>query len=161
MTQQPPAPNTDAQRAAMKKLSFLAGSWTGEARILRTKDQTVVLDQTEHAEFKLDGLILEIEGVGRSKSDGKLALQALGLVSFDDGTGKYTMRAFNDGRWLECEVTLVEDGKGFRWGFSLGDISTHSVQRINEKGECAEATDIVIGSQEPRRFMEVTVRPQK
>ena len=66
--------------------------------------------QTESAQFKLDGLVLMIEGVGRAKTDGKVSLQALGLISFDDDTGTYKMRAFNDGRWLETEVKLVDGG---------------------------------------------------
>ena len=40
--------------------------------------QTIELIQTESAHFKLDGLVL-------------------GLVSFDDKSGIYRMRAFNDG----------------------------------------------------------------
>ena len=39
----------------------------------------------------------------------KLGFLGLGLISFDDETGTYRMRAFNDGRWLETEVKL-EDG---------------------------------------------------
>ena len=56
-------PNLDAQRAAMKKLSFLIGEWVGEATVLRGPAQFVNVTQTEHAQFKLDGLILVIEGV--------------------------------------------------------------------------------------------------
>jgi hypothetical protein len=47
------------------------------------------------------------------------------------------------------------------WGVSLGAISTSSVLRINEKGEWTELHEITIGSQPSRKFMEVTVRPQK
>ncbi len=61
-------PNIEAQRAAMQKLAFLIGDWSGEASVLRGPGQFVDLAQTEHAEFKLDGLILMIEGVGRLKS---------------------------------------------------------------------------------------------
>src|SRR5262245_15484163 len=104
MAQAPQIPNIDAQRAAMKKLSFLVGEWAGEASVLRGPGQVVDLDQSEVAQFKLDGLVLMIEGVGRSKPDGKSMLQALGLISFDDASGTYRMRAFNDGRWLETEV---------------------------------------------------------
>ena len=53
------------------------------------------------------GLIPVIEGVGRTKSDGHSVLQALGAISFDDETATYRMRAFNDGRFLESEVTLA------------------------------------------------------
>ena len=44
------------------------------------------------------------------------------------------MRAFNDGRWLETEVRLAEDGQGMTWGFALGEVRTSSVLRINEAG---------------------------
>jgi hypothetical protein len=56
-------PDIDAQRAAMKKLSFLVGTWSGEASVLRGPGQFVALFQSEEAQFKLDGLVLMIEGV--------------------------------------------------------------------------------------------------
>ena len=132
-------PNIEAQRTALKKRSFLIGEWSGEASAARGPGIVVELSQTEVAEFKLDGLVLMIEGVGRTKSDGKLALQALGLITFDDSTETYRMCAYNDGRWLETEVKLLDDGKGLSWGFALGEISTKSVLRINEKGEWTKA----------------------
>src|SRR6516164_4049182 len=97
LTQQP---NIDTQRTEMKKLSFLIGDWSGEASVLRGPGLFVNLSQREVAEFKLDGLVLMIEGVGRTRTDGKVALQALGLITFDDATATYRMRAYNDGRWL-------------------------------------------------------------
>ena len=111
-------PDIEVQRAAMKKLAFLAGKWAGEASVLRGSGQTAEVSQTEQARFRLDGLVLEIEGVGRRKSDGKPLLQALGLISFDDESGTYRMRAFNDGRWLESEVRLAAGGDSISWGFS-------------------------------------------
>jgi hypothetical protein len=112
-------PDLDAQRTAMKKLGFLVGKWIGEARLLRGPGEPVILVQTEEARFKLDGLILEIEGIGQTKPDNKPILQALGIISFDDETGTYHMRAFNDGRFLETGVKLLEDGKSLTWGFAL------------------------------------------
>jgi hypothetical protein len=145
----------------MKKLSFLVGKWSGEARILRGPGESVELAQTEEAQYKLDGLVLMIEGIGRSKSDGKLALQALGMISYDDEAGVYRMRAFNDGRYMETEVKLTDSGEGITWGFALGEIKTSSTLRINEKGDWTELTEITIGSQPPRKFMELQVSPQK
>jgi hypothetical protein len=122
MAQTPRTPNVDAQREAMKKLEFLVGKWSGEASVLRAPDHTVVLSQTEEARFKLGGLVLEIEGVGRTKPDGALALQALSLISFDDDSETYRMRAFNEGRWLETEVQLCNDGHSISWGFTFGQM---------------------------------------
>src|SRR5215470_16977879 len=138
MTQPPRNPNLEAQRLAMKKLDFLVGRWTGEARMARGPGETKELVQTEEAGYKLDGLILVIEGVGLAKSTGAPVLQAFGIISYEDETQTYRMRAFNDGRFLETEIKLLEEGKGMTWGFTLGEIRTKSLLRINEPGEWTE-----------------------
>src|SRR5215471_3806342 len=158
MSKAPQKPNVDTQRAAMNKLSFLVGRWSGEARVLREPGLYLDLDQTEEAQFKLGGLVLMIEGVGCTRPDGKPALQALGLISFDDASGTYRMRAFNDGRWLESEVKLFDEGLGCSWGFALGEISTKSILRINDKGEWTELADLTIGTRPPQKLIELTVR---
>lgn len=158
MTQLPRTPDIEAQRSAMKKLAFLVGKWAGEVRIYRKPDEPVILDQTEDAQFKLDGLLLQIEGIGRTKSGRQPALQALGIISYDDEFSVYRMRAFNDGRFLETEVSLLEDGRNLRWGFSLGEFKMNSLLRISELGEWTELHEITAGAQPPRKFMELAVR---
>jgi len=158
MAETPRAPNVEAQRTAMKKLEFLVGDWSGEATVLRGPGQFAEMAQTESAQFKLDGLVLMIEGVGRAKTDGKISLQALGLISFDDETGTYSMRAFNDGRWLETEVKLAEGGKSLSWGFALGAFKTTTVLRINENGEWTEHGELTIGDRAPQKMMDLKVR---
>lgn len=160
MPQLPRPPDLEAQRAAMKKLNFLLGKWIGEARILRGGGEPTELIQTEEAQYKLDGLILVIEGTGRTKSDSRPTLQAFGILSYDDENGRYRMRAFNDGRFLETEVKPLEDGKSLTWGFTLGEVKTNSILRINEQREWTELHEISIGSQPRRKLMELTVRPQ-
>ena len=145
----------------MKKLAFLVGKWAGEAHLLRGPGEPLVLAQTEEAQFKLDGLILEIEGIGRTKPDNRPILQALGIISFDDEAGAYHMRAFNDGRFLETGVRLLEDGKSLIWGFALGSIKTTSVLRINKQGEWTELAEITIDSQPARKLLELTVKRQE
>lgn len=161
MAQLPRVPDLSAQREAMKKLGFLVGKWTGEARVLRGPTESVELFQTEEAQYRLDGLILVIEGVGRTKSSSQPLLQAFGIVSYDDESETYRLRAFNDGRFLETQTKLSEEGEGMTWGFALGEITTNSVLRINERGEWTEFAEISIGSQPPRKLLELTVRPQK
>jgi hypothetical protein len=160
MSQMPRGPDLEAQREAMKKLGFLIGKWAGEARLLRGPGE-VELFQTEEAQYKLDGLIVVIEGVGRTKSGDQPLLQALGIVSYDDESRTYHLRAFNDGRFLETEMKLLENSKGMTWGFALGEIRTNSVLQINERGEWTELTEISIGSQPPKKLLELTVRRQK
>jgi hypothetical protein len=161
MAQLPRVPDLEAQREAMKRLGFLVGKWAGEARLLRGPTESVELLQTEEVQYKLDGLIVVIEGVGRTKSGGQLVLQAFGIISYDDERGTYRLRAFNDGRFLETQMKLLEAGKGMTWGFALGEIKTNSVLRINERGEWTELAEISIGSQPSKKLLELTVRPQK
>jgi hypothetical protein len=52
----------------MDKLHLLVGTWSGQARIWREPDSSVDLIQTEQVTYKLDGLILTMEGVGKNKS---------------------------------------------------------------------------------------------
>jgi hypothetical protein len=134
----------------MKKLSFLVGKWAGQARLLRGPDQWVTVAQTEEAQYKLGGLILMIEGVGRTATESTPMLQALGVICYDDATSAYRMRAFNDGRFLESEVKLLADGKGMRWEFSLGEMKTSSVLRITDEGDWTEHAEFTFGSP-PRR----------
>lgn len=161
MTQLPRVPDLTAQRDAIKKLDFLVGKWAGEARLLRGPAEWVELLQTEEAQFKLDGLIVVIEGVGRTKATGQALLQAFGIISYDDENGTYHLRAFNDGRYLETSLKLSEEGKGMTWGFALGEIRTNSILRINERGEWTESAEIAIGLQPPKRLLELTVSRQK
>jgi hypothetical protein len=154
-------PDIEAQRAAMKKLGFLVGNWSGEARLQRGAAEPAIVVQTEEARCKLDGLILTIEGIGRSKADHTPVLQAFGVISYDDEAGKYHMRAFNDGRFLETEVKLLDHGSGLTWGFALGPYKTSSVLRINQKGEWTELHEITSGAGPARKLMEVTVKRQE
>jgi hypothetical protein len=158
MAQLPRVPDLEAQREAMKKLGFLVGKWAGESRLLRGPAESVELLQTEEAKYKLDGLILVIEGIGRTLSGGQALLQALGIISYDDESGTYRLRAFNDGRFLETQTKLLEEGKGITWGFALGQITTKSVLRINDSGEWTELAEIKIGSEPPKTLLELTVR---
>ena len=68
------------------------------------------------------------------------------------------MRAYNDGRWLETEVQLQEDGQGLSWSFALSDIRTHTMLRINDQGEWTEHAEITFGARPPQKLMELAVR---
>jgi hypothetical protein len=46
------------------------------------------------------------------------------------------------------------------WGFTLGEIKTKSLLRMNEHDEWTEVHEIIIGSQPPRRLMEIIVSRQ-
>jgi hypothetical protein len=128
---------------------------------LRGAGEWAELLQTEEAQFKLDGLVLVIEGVGRAKSVDQSAVQALGVISYDDERETYYLRAFNDGRFLETTIKLLKEGNGMSWGFAVGEIRTNTVLRINESGAWTEAGEISIGAQPAKKFWELTVQRQR
>lgn len=145
----------------MQKLRFLVGGWSGRARIWRSAADSVELSQTENVTYKLDGLILMVEGVGIGSIGHKVNLQALGLISFDDAAGVYRMRAFNDGRWLESTVDLDESRKQLHWGFTLAQIKTSSILQVDGNGNWTETHEVSVNSQPFRKFMEVSIVSNK
>jgi hypothetical protein len=55
-------------------------------------------------------------------------------------------------------VKLLDQDKAIGWGFALGEITTRSVLRMNENGEWTELAEITIGSDPPKKLLELTVR---
>jgi hypothetical protein len=151
-------PDLDAQRSAMRQLDFLIGTWIGAARLLRGPGAYMDLEQTERAEYRLDGLVLLIEGTGHDRATSTTVLQALGIISYDDERETYRMRAFNDGRWLDTDVTLLEGRRGISWRFALGEFRTHSELRITEDGAWTEHAELTIGSQPAKTLLDLSVR---
>jgi hypothetical protein len=98
-----------------------------------------------------------IEGTGRDRTTGNCVLQALGVISYDDERRTHRMRAFNDGRWLESDVTVLESGRSIGWGFAVGEFSTRSVLRIDDGGAWTERAELTIGSQAPKTLLELSV----
>lgn len=137
------APNPEAQREAMKKLSFLAGKWSGEATVQRGPGAAIKIRQSEDIQYKLGGLVMIIEGTGRDLESGKLLFNALAVVNYDEAKKQYRIRAFNDGRQVETELEVSD--RGFAWGFQSGPAAVRNAMTLNEKGEWVESTTAKVG----------------
>jgi len=109
----------DAKREAMKRLDFLVGKWSGGALVIRGPGEAIELRQSEEVQYKLDDLVLLVEGAGRN-AEGQIVFQALAIIAYDDTTSTYRFRAYNDGHYLDTEL-IVRPLKALRGG-------THSVQ---------------------------------
>jgi hypothetical protein len=151
-------PNTAAQREAMQKLAFLVGTWTGEAKVLSNPNAPITVKQAEQIQFKLDGLVLTMEGTGRNPSTGEVAISAFATVAYDDAAGVYKFHSYSDGRYLDTELKVLD--KGFEWGFDAGPAKVRFVMRLNAAGDWVESGDVTIGASS-RRTLEMTVRKQK
>jgi hypothetical protein len=153
--QQSASSSVDTQREAMRKLSFLAGHGAGPARIVRGPGETLHLDQTEDVEYKLDGLVLLIEGKSTS-ANGKVLFSALATIAYDDASHAYRFRAHNDGHYLDTELSVLTNG--FSWSFTAGPAHVVNSMHLTSKGEWDETTEVRVGSNTPRRSVDMLLR---
>lgn len=151
-------PKVKAQAEAMRKLAFLAGTWSGDATTVRP-NQKIKVRQTEEVSYKLDGLVLLIEGTGRNPESGAVLFRALATVSYDDATGVYHFRAYNDGSYLDSELKVPDNG--FEWGYKAGPAQIAFVMKLNDAGDWVETGDVTVGNAPAQRFFDMTVHKQK
>jgi len=77
----------------------------------------------ERIESKLDGMILVVEGVGKSvdptTKQETVTHHAFGILSYDQGTGQYKFRTYlKDGRGADAWFNVVAENK-YQWGFDI------------------------------------------
>ena len=151
-------PNSvDSQREAMRKLGFLAGHWSGPVTIVRGPGEPLHLTQTEDVQYKLDGLVLLVEGKSTS-TDGKVQFSALATVAYDDGSHTYRFRAYNDGHYLDTELSVPANG--FSWSFTSGPAHIVNTMHLSSQSEWDELTEVSVGSNPPHRSVEMHLQHQ-
>ncbi len=153
--QQPSSNSVAEQREAMQKLSFLVGHWSGPVTIAAGRGEPLHLVQTEDVEYKLDGLVLLVQGQSTS-SDGKVLFSALATIAYDDSSHAYRFRAYNDGHYIDTELSVT--GNSFTWGFSAGPAHIVNSMHVTDKGEWVEATDVTVGSNPAHRSVDMLLQ---
>ena len=153
--QQPGASN--AQHEAMQKLAFLAGHWSGPVTIVRGPGEPLKLTQTENVQFKLDGLVLLIEGQSADQ-DGKASFSALATIAFDEATHTYRMRAYHDGHYVDTE--FVPTANGFSWSFDSGPAHVVNTMHLTGEGKWSETTDVTFGTNPPMHSVDMLLTHQ-
>lgn len=143
------------QREAMRKLGFLAGHWAGPVTIIRGPGEPLHLTQNEEVQYKLDGLVMLIQGKSTG-ADGKVQFSALATISFDDATHTYRFRAYNDGHYLDTELAAPTDG--FSWSFQSGPARVVNTMKLTAKGEWSETTEVTVGSNPPMHSLDMLLQ---
>ncbi len=152
-------PNSaEAQREAMRKLSFLAGHWSGPVTITRGPGEPLRLTQMEDVEYKLDGLVMLIEGKSTNAA-GKVEFSALATIAYDDAAHAYRFRAYNDGHYVDTELSVP--GQGFSWGFTSGPAHIVNTMHLTAKGEWAETSEVTFGNYPPQRSVDMLLQHQR
>jgi hypothetical protein len=148
-------PDVAAQKEAMRKLAFLVGQWSGEGTHRMGPGAPRTLKQTEDVRYKLDGLVLLVEGTGRHPQTGAVEFNALATIAYDDRTKTYRFRAHNNGHYLDTEL-IVRD-RGVEWGHAAGQARVRNVMTLDAEGRWTEFTEVTIGDGPPRRTVELIV----
>lgn len=153
MAQEPNPNRIDAQEKAMQSLSFLVGNWLGPVTIMRGTGEPLHLTQTEAVEYKLDGLVMLVEGKS-TDSNGKVLFSALATIAYDDASHQYRFRGYNDGHYIDTEL-LVIPNQGFSWGFTAGPAHIVNTMKLSGRGEWNEVTEATVGSNPPHPSVEM------
>ena len=156
----PDSAGTDALRAEMKKLDWLAGQWKGEGWI-QMGPRRQEFAGTETVRPKIGGLALLVEGNFRSKgapADAPPVHETVAVVSYDRDAGNYWFSAWlNTGRSGKYEARLESDHV-LQWFIPIPQGQIRYTIRLDDRRRWSE-----IGEMSPdggttwRKFFEMTL----
>jgi hypothetical protein len=151
----------DAQLGEMKKLDWLVGSWKGNGWIQMGPQGRKEFTQTETVQSKLDGLVLVIEGQGKSNADGSVAHTALAFVSYDERAKTFRWRAFTaEGRQTDTEAKV--GANVLEWGLQISQRGQiRYTIKLDERGEWFEVGEMTQDGKTWQKFFEMTLQRQK
>ena len=158
------APQAREARAAMQKLSWLAGQWRGTATIVQPGGQQTLI-QSEDVRFKVFDTSLLIEGTGRNQAagerPGEIVFQALAVISYDAPSKAFKMRAITERGSVDPHIEVKE--KEIIWGFEVpgggGEVRYHI--RLSDQGHWLETGEFTRdGGQTWMKFIEMDLQRQ-
>jgi hypothetical protein len=77
----------------------------------------LTISQTEHIEWKLNDLVLSIEGVG--KQNNEITFHAMAMVNFNPALQQYQLRSYlKEGYSTDAYFKVIAENK-FEWGFDI------------------------------------------
>ena len=159
------APTSAAQLEAMKKLNFLVGEWKGEGWSEMVAGQRRSSPIHESVQPKLGGMILLVEGLGKTKVPGKqeevVVHNAMGVISYDERGKTYRLRTYlSNGQSTDAEASFIDDA--FQWRFQAGpSVKIRYTVKLTDKGEWFEIGEISQDGTNWRKFHEMTLQKVK
>jgi len=144
----------EAQRKSMAPLAYMDGTWRGTAWTLRPTGEKHTVTQTERIGPFLDGTVKVIEGRGYD-ADGKVAFNALGIVSYDSQKQAYSMRSYAMG--YSGDYAFKPTADGFVWEIPAGPMTIRYTAVIKD-GTWKEVGDRIMPEKEPVRFFEMDLK---
>ena len=143
-----------AQKEAMTKLQAMNGVWRGTATVLQPTGDKRTITQTERIGPFLDGTLKVIEGRGY-EPDGRIAFNALGIVSYNPATRAYTMRSYAQGHAGDFAFKPTVDG--YTWEIPAGPATIRYTAAIKDD-MLQQVGERIIAGREPVRIFEMTLK---
>lgn len=95
-------------------LSFMFGTWKGQG-VISSPEGKKITDITEHVYCKLGCSILVVEGLGTrtdsATGEKSIVHDAFGIITRNQETGKWFMRAYRNEDVIDVEVKRMEEKK--------------------------------------------------
>ena len=142
-----------AQREAMKRLAFMDGVWRGTAWTLIAPGEKHTVTQTERIGPFLDGSVKVIEGRGYDP-DGKVAFNALGVVSYDPLKHAYSMHSYAMG--MSGDFSFLPNSDGYVWEIPAGPTTIRYTAVIKDT-TWNEVGDRITPGKESARIFEMNL----
>ncbi|MBX7218664.1 MAG: hypothetical protein K1Y36_01845 [Blastocatellia bacterium] len=159
--QQPPAPT--AQIEAMKRMQLMVGEWEGGGWIEFGPGKKLEFTGHESIQPKTNGTTLLVQGLHKSKSDGKtperVIHDALAIISFNEKEKAYRMKAcLASGAQTDAVISITETG-AMQWGLpdNRGGQIRYTIT-IAEKATWNEVGEYSMDGKTWRKFFEMNLK---
>lgn len=123
----------------MSTLAFLEGKWKGSGWMMGEDRTRMTFEQEEIVTMKLNGTILEIEGIG--KANGKTVHHALAIIQPKSEEGVFDFTSFLQSGLKGTYPARWEEGK-FIWQPAE---QVRYIIQLNEKGQWLEIGEYLAG----------------
>jgi hypothetical protein len=143
----------------MKKIDFLVGNWVGDGW-MEVQGQKTSFSSSEKVQSKLDGTILTIEGLHKSKTDGRIVHNAFAVISYDERANGYRfMSHLADGRFGDNKGSV--DNGTFIWQLEIPRGKIQYKIKLNDKGEWSEVGEYSPDGTNWHQIFEMTLHKVK
>lgn len=143
-----------AQRAALRPLNQMDGTWRGTARILEPGGGWQEITQTERVGPMLDSTVKVIEGRGYDAA-GKTVFNAFAILSWDAGKKAFGFRSY--ARGFAGDYAFTPTDSGFVWEIPAGPMTIRYTAAVRD-GRWREVGDRITPGGEAVRFIEMDLR---
>jgi hypothetical protein len=155
---------TSPQVEGMKKLDFLAGEWKGEGWISFGPGKPHTFTQIETVQAKLGGILLVVEGLGKSTEAGKegtIVHNAFAVASYDDKAKQIRWHAYTaDGRYVDTDLKPIQE-RVLQWSITSPGSTIRFTINLSEKDQWFETGEFSQDGKSWMKFFEMKLQRTK